>query len=893
MRYITLLLLLGGCGCVSAQPAPVSKAQPTGVLQQLERLAAAKPLPVVVVPPLRRVSASHPLPLLDFKDKPLLTSLQALGDICSYKRGDEAQMPPYVAEYFKGYFPQWIPYKFGTAWTIAPEVRDDLNAEVGNIGPLQAMDSSTALQVLVHSLTRDQMLQATTRGIGFSDLTKRQQPVMRAAFGRPVGLQNMDRLHPGWLHDFGGQLPVEQCTLHVYMTYDDINWPDGGGTVLSVRGIQPMALESYEGPLDLGLPLKKQVPNALRPQDLAFNAAALSRPIGVHGITTVGKLVAAAAKATGLPLKVVHGWDATPVFAGDAGMRCGDVLRLLAFDLQGAWRKVGRTYILAWDRMGLGAHNLDLSERLGPIRNAVADAKRGLDRDDWNENALTTLVQDPALPIGPTLEQIAEIRRRASSSHSTEESLKFTELTPDQQDALVAALAGQTKYPGKEPITREVLAAATLAQPVVHTTLDVPGVGSVDLGLGSNIRVEFDPMLAPREEPQTPKEEVTGPVRMPRGVRGIAPPLLGRADWVRLLAQMKRKGLDTLYLPVFWDGQTLFPSKQFPALQTAGGHDVLKEVLARAKADRIHVIAVVHSLAWRFPGSKVHWLTKRQELVDVDALGRGRWDWAATHDIPVKEDSFGDPAGIIARDPILLSDFVRPGDPEVKRRLLGLIAELRAYKDLDGIALAHWSRLAGHCYNVGREFGIPEAPPALGFAMPDRAQFLTVHGEDPAEIMAEDIWFQPPYSPPESLEEPWSKYRFAQDAALARAVLGEMEKGWPGHVQTFTYLSRLDEGKIPAADVTVRDTEPDASDKAILFRVTVPATPDDKDLPDDEAAVRAARLSDFANGIRGAANLAKDLSLKPPLRGVVLDMTASPDLLWDALAMLPNGASGQ
>ncbi|HEY3269066.1 MAG TPA: hypothetical protein VGM37_19310 [Armatimonadota bacterium] len=894
MRSAIIPAVLSLIWAAHAQTGPQPPAPTQDIPHQLERLAAGKPLPLVVVAPTETAFARRPPTVVDFANKPLLTALQDLGDACSYKRGDEAQMPPYAAAFFRRRFPQWMPFQCGAAWTIAPEFRVDLNADPGEFDPLGALQPWGAVETLVRSLTRDQLRIATGSGIRYPDLTMPQRAAMRAAFERPLGLLNTDAAPApgapprGWLNGFNGRLPVDQCTLHVYLTYTSVGWKEGGSSTLMIRGVQPILLDDDEGPGDIGLPLRTQTPNALRPQDLAFDAPALDRPIAMKGISTVGKLVSAAAKATGMPLKVVHGWEALPAFAGDARMRAGDVLRLLAFDLQGTWRRVGKTYLLAWDRAGLGARNMELSEKLTALRKAANAARAGLNRAGWNEDALNTLGPDPGLPIGPSPEQTAIIRARAEAAHSSEASLSFADLTPQQQDALVAATAGRFRFPDKRPITRDLLQTATLSQPTVHTTLDVPGVGNVDLGFIGAIRLDFFSLQPDGPNPPAAVATAPEPPRLPPGVRGVAPPALGRASWLRLLEQMRRKGLDTLYLPVFWDGQTLFPSKQFPALPTARDHDVLREVLASAKDDGIRVIAVIHALAWRFPDSKAHWLTKRPDLVDVDALGRGRWDWGAAHEASHEDNGFGNPSRIVADDPILLSDFVRPGDPEVRRRLLGLIAELRRYKDLDGVALAHWSRLAGRGYNADSEYCPIAAAPGLGFSLRDRERFLAAHGEDPVDILDRDACFQLPCDEPRSFLDEWNKNCFAQDAALANLLLAEMEKGWPGRVQTFCALGRFGERKLPAGDVTVRDNEVDAADKAVLRRVTVPASPPNGGALKDDDEVRAARLDDFANQLRHAAIEAKRPPTAPPLRGLALDLTASPDLLWDALAVLPN-----
>jgi hypothetical protein len=138
-------------------------------------------------------------------------------------------------------------------------------------------------------------------------------------------------------------------------------------------------------------------------------------------------------------------------------------------------------------------------------------------------------------------------------------------------------------------------------------------------------------------------------------------------------------------------------------------------------------------------------------------------------------------------DPVVFSDYVRPNAPEVKARLIGLVRELARYKGLSGLALDHWSRVAGTGYNnVSTAFRL-EAAPSLGYSDQDRLAFIHSTGLDPVDIIDEKQTFvrigmglADPYA-----LNAWSARRYKQDASLAQAMIGEMENAFPRRVTVF------------------------------------------------------------------------------------------------------------
>jgi hypothetical protein len=924
---IALTFLLLGAAHAAPVEKPAEKPPPAlDLIHQVERLAAGKPLPIVVVAD-DVTRQEKPTPQTGRED--LLGALQDIGEAFS-----DAPEPPGTPDVVRDRGERnrtvYQPFAFGSGdarvWTIASDT-----SWAGKPAPAasQPMIPYVAGRAFLHSLRKDQLVRGTTAGLRWADYTEQQQALLRSWSSRPWAVMRMvpekgrRRARTEEVISSTEPLPIEKCVLRLYL----------GFTYLEMPGEKPGSTDSYRlFPDDHILRMKatdmdwlsERTPvynRTLKPSDLALGAPALRKPIGLAGITTVGDLVKAATVASGLPLRVDARFGALAAFAGDAAMPAGDALRLLTFGLDGAWRKVGGVYLLTWDRMGLAEWTLaqrhrDWSENGRNVQYAEwEEASKSLEAPDWLGTLRSTLKPDPQAPVGPTQEQFAAVIAPLADAEKDSnpypymamrererDVYRFSHLDTSQQESVRDIFRDRRAKGSDAPFPMARLGESRLVRPDFRAILDIPGTGPVNIGdeIGS-ITYTVEEMMrfevADSERDKAAEEArqsalLARPLAFAHPVRAVAAPPLLPGEWTRLFDQMKRKGLNTLYVPALWDGMTLFPSDHFPQAPICKGADTLAQVLEQAKRRNVRVIAVVHALAWRLPESEVHWLAKRPDLVDVDAMGRTRRAWRqGVH--PRDPVLYGDSGDRLRRDPSMAADLVRPAALEVRTRLLGLLTELRRYNDLSGVALADWSRSTAPVPDAN-PFGGDDAAPSLGYDLADRSAFLAAEGVDPLDIAyaigeGDD---GDPALPLSGYGDKWNAFRHAQDLRLASALIAGIKETWPDRAQLFDFLEPAEALTLPSADVTIVWKPFDGITGSQYRRVSLPSAPTPRDYdsvapPPTPAEQRKQRLDEFDRALHEAAPSARATGVFKA-DGVVFDFTASPDLMWEGLKLLPS-----
>lgn len=958
-----ILQAITAIAAATTAPEPVtSKPAEMDLVHQLEALAAGKPVPIAAVAGSAEVRQKKPAP--DFADSPLLDALGVIGE--EFSTPLPSDLPDIFKADAERRRTVFQPYAFrsaaGNIWTIARDRRMVDPPPTEGADTVSSMPDFELSKVFFHSLNATQMERATKTGLRWADLNDVQKRMFKLALARPYGVYKTeptldDAPKRKYITTSATPLEVERCTLRLYIGFDSLTAPTGpvpppsreGPEEPPMPGMPPMPgdspspvggfqIEDYDlFPNDLAIRLVRRetsfmpTPIAvydpkMKPSDLPLDASALSAPIGVNGVMPLEKAIAAVATASKMPLVVDKRLGCLDAFVGDSRMRSGDALRLLTYSFDGAWRKVGSKYLLTWDRQGTVTAILLDSEKSDLTINRIKswDAiEKEVATPDWERIADKTLGPPPGLPIGPTAEQWKALTTvdPAADSDSLPAILAgnnrlfdFGRLDAAQQDQLREAFADRTTLPSSEapnaPLPVDALEKSSLSTPRLMAYLDIPAVGTVNITQATVARYALNPTMQAMEEVSRHamkkadaefKKAATAPFKLAFATRAVAPPPLTASDWQRLFAQMNRKGLDTVYVPVFWDGQTLFPSKQFPLLPICRGEDLLAKLLAMAKPRKIGVIAVLNVLAWRLPGSEAHYLTRRSELLDVDAAGRTRREWGKQH--PPTIDSVvgvGD-----AWDPLSVSDFVQPSVPEVRSRLLGLVKELRRYKGLEGVALNRWTRFDG-AGNGDSENSIAVAgTPLLGYTLAERSAFLTEKGVDPIDATSVSIYSDDKGCDPTDYGAAWSERGYQADADLAKALLAEVEAGWPGRKQVFASSGLSRDFELPDAKVVISMDGDAPEGKAAYLQIAPPSiVPPEANIEDGDVQINTADLTpeqarhkriDYLHAMLGGVDPLRDVSLlepgKPGLpaaKGIVLDFTGSPDLLWDGLALLPN-----
>lgn len=976
-RVCTILLVLVLPATVRASQPPIPGPAPDQVsgeaardglnlVHQLERLAGGKPIPVAAAPEADALCSPRPMPQI--AGKPLLEALGLIGDAFSTPR--QTDVPEIFQADIERRRDVFQPYAFktsaGTVWTVARDRRMEEQGPPAPSDTLEDMPDFELSKILLHSLTAAQLETATKRGLRWSDYTDRQKRIFRVLFARPYAIYKSAPAPEGgskrsYQTASEDPIPVEQCTLRLYIGFEEFVAPTG-----KISTDLPMPqIPGMPPPPDLPAPgppkpqdewyslypdddqirfVRRDVPwfqpavpvydPKMKPSDLSLDAKALAIPIGISGVTTLQQTVDAAAAASKLPLAVDKRLGCIEAFVGDAKMTCADALRLLTYSFDGAWRRVGPTYLLTWDRVGSLSAILESTTKEADMVKQVRGwraAEKEAETPDWEALAQKLLGPPPGFPLGPTPAQWKSLstpmpdvpdQEGTNSSAAMDDAFRFEfdKLDPAQQDLLTTALANRntrpTSDPPNAPFSPATLRKIRLNPPSLMAYLDIPGVGAINisratlaiialdsesLATSAGVRQQFDKAEDER------KKAAAAPIKLNYTTKAIAPPPLSAAEWPRLLAQMKRKGLDTVYVPVLWNGQTIFPSDHFPPLAVCKGDNLLAKVLALAGARGIHVIAAIHELAWRLPSSDIHWLSGHAELVDVDADGRGRRDWGLQN--PQTDDTLeeGSSAGLARLlDPEMASDFVRPDAPEVRARLLGLVRELKAYKGLTGVALARWTRLGPSGYGMSSSDSVMSGEaPELGYTLAERIAFLREQGVDPVDLPSSAEGYEREDCHHVDFQDLWNKRRVKQDINLAASLIAELDTVWPGRVQLISQFGSSSDVPLPQTAVIVSDEGQAPKGRVPYLRIAPPtvALPtlrwgsDGPEIAREEetpAEARQKRLDMFHAQLSGVplARLAdptsEDPTGLPAAKGIVLDFTGSPDLLWDGLAMLPN-----
>jgi len=706
------------------------------------------------------------------------------------------------------------PFAVRAAWSLAPATRQEVNLDFSGLTALDVAGSGPLLtQVLGRLNAMQARALASPQGLDVGTLPLPLQAMVLRALRPPfeVARWKVERTPDGMHTRTGSEVlatvtqPVQARGLRLRAQLRSIG-PEltresrsGGNRSISrayfgvewpVPSRPEMRVAPFGGPMNehARFEILQEVPNTFKPSDL--DGAKVRPPIGIEGVHTVEDALKQIAKVSGLKLVASGQYRDRSVFIGSAALPAGDVLDAIRLGFTAAWRKVGDTYVLAWDRRGLGVLQAMSVERAASLREAVGrETQEARDSDIW----LTLAMQTPFAeddPIGWT-----DAQRKAIFSPRPEQfqgwewppMVMFGAMTPAQQQAIRAGVAGRTlNVPdaatgdyAQRAMTESDLARVTLpTQARLELVVSLPGIGwcatgdwwqeSLDTHRVQNIR---DRQHRQAEETKRKAEEAarlasSGSEAPPNRVepavrrsdphvlppakrRGVMVPALPAVEVERVARLMAARGFDTLFYPVLTEGYVTMLSKAFPPHPSAGAKAWAAAVKA-AKANGLTLVGYVEALAWRRPGATGHWLERFPHYLDTDIVGR-----------PFSESvaAMAKRSGSLSLD--VLGDLVRPREPEVEKRLATLLAEYMAQPGSSGLLLDTWS--AGTALRSRNPYEAAQAANAvrLGYSVPDRLASLKKEGLDPVDMAWTNSEFRPrgPASPPIAPPSPTAGYQ--------------------------------------------------------------------------------------------------------------------------------------
>jgi uncharacterized lipoprotein YddW (UPF0748 family) len=219
-------------------------------------------------------------------------------------------------------------------------------------------------------------------------------------------------------------------------------------------------------------------------------------------------------------------------------------------------------------------------------------------------------------------------------------------------------------------------------------------------------------------------------------VRGIwiSPP--SSADVIPSVTRtIRAAGLDTIVLPVFYDGRVIYPSRVFPQHLAYAGSDPAALFIQETHRRGMRAFVAVDVLYWQSSGNPSPAVVNHPQWLERTAEGR-----------------------VIGDEPGKPGAFVSPCEARVKSLLVELASELAARYDFDGLVLdyARFSRLD-----------------ALGCADADRKLYLEQQRTDPLDIDPLG------YATPENMALDFVRWQEQQITAVAQAMAQAFKRAKP------------------------------------------------------------------------------------------------------------------
>ncbi|MHB1456897.1 MAG: hypothetical protein ACYC0V_08295 [Armatimonadota bacterium] len=470
------------------------------------------------------------------------------------------------------------------------------------------------------------------------------------------------------------------------------------------------------------------IPNLLKASDLDYARSELQAITEISGKLTMRDLIFRIARDTGLSLMPCLGAENVKLFVYSGRKSAGSVLKAVMLAVQGSWRRVDNGFLLTADTLGISQPSAVTFERL-LISEIRSEDMQDMRYDPaWLESMLSLLPWDPDFPL-----TLAQARLIANWDYTGRSPITMETLIPEQNELIKQRLnelrqSPQWKEP-KSPYTH------IIPQFTPKLILESPEMGVIHVDGGLVLiksRSEFHQRMDARLS-----SNVTMPINLP--VRGLMlSPDKGDTP-ESIMKIMTQHGFNTLYLKVFSDGYTIFPSKVFPSREWVKDSEYLKTIIKTAHEKSIKVYAVVDVLRWS-NGEKNPWIRSKPDLLDYDVLGRSQSEWAASGFIS-KQRVRGE---LCLVGDARMGDVVTPLSPAVNDMLSTLINELSGYW-FDGLALDHtciYHTNMGTLYTeviggIMDSAGITASSGQPGFNPVSRNTFLRNFGIDPIDMSFE------------------------------------------------------------------------------------------------------------------------------------------------------------
>lgn len=675
-----------------------------------------------------------------------------------------------------------LPFQVGNAYALAP-AQMEVDTWAAPQDAFESMGEGVRMDVALAALTPEDIAKlGSADGARISELPALTQKALARALRPPLQMpdgsirqESLDLSNArlkARLRLTGASIPVTNGTSFLRATPADEKKVQPLNTASQLRQLSPPTLQ--------------RVPNHFKPSDL--EGKALTRPIDIQGVFRLEDVLREAGRLNGIRIRTARPFRDVAVFVGSRRLTTGEVLDGIRLGVTGAFRHIGSSYILGYDRQGLAAVQQRVLENTGSNEEA-SRLDHDADLSETWELLARDLPFDEDDPFSLTAEQqkrLFDLRGNPlfddpQHNHAHPDDLTFKirygEMTPRQQKALQDAV-GVTKI--FTPSGWRVVAADDVQNSFlqnsayVRLTLSLPGTGWMPIqqfGFGEiegyrlaqhrSVRLQEQEWKKPTKNASvwTPK-----PKALPTPERGLMTAVLGPGSLGSLAKQMRRHGFNVLFYPALDGGYASFPSEAFPLAPALREKNGLAAAMAAMKAEDIRVVPYVSVLAWqRPPQSAPHWMAKHPDWLERDVLGRTRFDLLAERP---------NWTGYGAQRALEEQGFVRANEPKVVAKLDTFMAELLAQPGVTGICLMDW--------NPNEPTFPGGGAPRFGFATADRLSVLAATGDDPVDLPLDPQRPRNPFWPqildylgasPESLSTDALSGKESPQMALARRLL--------------------------------------------------------------------------------------------------------------------------
>jgi hypothetical protein len=656
--------------------------------------------------------------------------------------GAPANSRGYRVEELGAYFGRRV-IRCGSLSVLAPDEMVVLNVPTTPANPFADLRREEKMALLQATLTPEQWrMFASPNGIGLGDLKQEQKQLFLSILPNPMRVMKMTPSPDGYgnrIESVPGQDPrttlseaQRQATrLRLNRTVNMMipaagqgennygtsvwNRPQGNRTFYNLA-----APGEWQKKTLFGQQIRQKIPTKLKQGHIDFDAQSLNVRVSLTDAKTVADLLKRVSEATRYEIfaDTRVGNMSVWVSEGENSVRAGDLLRALAWAVTGTYRKVGPTYQLTHDVMGIGQMKGRIAEWSMAAEAALQKTQREARINIQKAGPLQymTFAADDPLTLSPEMMQRVEASWKKPAQGFRGELFRMNELPPAFQTLAKETIERYNQNQSREAAVRPLITDRVNVNISSKLTLIIPGLGEVEgadfgnAGMGS---------LIPPTMPGAEGSEVmrTDAVKLPDamtagGTLCIAPTTPEEAKRAVALASERKLRQVWVMLPV----------------EPGDGKEMLEAAVKAGQAAKIPVCAVVRVMLANPkadgppPGSP-------ESDRDINIFGETGAVYGARRRASGVVSMNFNPFG----STVPMGDWLRPDAVTAQALVQRRMKEIAKTPGLAGIVLVDAAAPGYNAKTGGMLFGI-EPGAEFGFSIDRRIAAVRGAGLDPIDI---------------------------------------------------------------------------------------------------------------------------------------------------------------